>query len=492
MFGNTNSINSQAVATILTESYSTVSSLHEVDVMTSFDKVILDNNVFDSYIGALTESLDMKTKDFMVKSSKNIREQILLEANTFGTINPYQKMIFPLFRVFFPRLIAKEAITLGTVDSPSVVKYFIKYVLKNPDGTTVNLPHVGAPSTALPLPNDVQNLPFNADLKSLVPALSTDWQKQASIERDLKIVSFEDKAGVVASCNIQASVDGSFSGSVITSTGVTDVIMGHIDFKTGLTHIQSAYGEVAGVSFAGRVSTEMNTNNRTVEMTTEKINIETKERELQANWTINFEQDAKALLDINLKSEMIAILGAQIATEIDQEIIHDIVAIAETQHPSAVQTFSKTPPSTFAFGPKNWHENVIPVINLISNTIYNDTNIGQGNVIMMNPLDATVLQSLGNYTSTNLSEDGELTGGAYEVGNIQNKWKVLVSPLVPLGKAPILMKSSNEKEAVYCLYYYQPLYVSPFPLQSVPSITLKSRYSKTLIRKEGIGLLKLV
>ena len=67
-----------------------------------------------------------------------------------------------------------------------------------------------------------------------------------------------------------------------------------------------------------------------------------------------------------------------------------------------------------------------------------------------------------------------------------------MSPLVPLGKAPILMKSSNEKEAVYCLYYYQPLYVSPFPLQSVPSITLKSRYSKTLIRKEGIGLLKLI
>lgn len=73
MFGNTNSINSQAVATILTESYSTVSSLHEVDVMTSFDKVILDNNVFDSYIGALTESLDMKTKDFMVKSSKKYK-----------------------------------------------------------------------------------------------------------------------------------------------------------------------------------------------------------------------------------------------------------------------------------------------------------------------------------------------------------------------------------------------------------------------------------
>ena len=47
MFGNTNSINSQAVATILTESYSTVSSLHEVDVMTNFDKVILNNEVFD-------------------------------------------------------------------------------------------------------------------------------------------------------------------------------------------------------------------------------------------------------------------------------------------------------------------------------------------------------------------------------------------------------------------------------------------------------------
>jgi hypothetical protein len=494
MFMETNSItqtvNPSAVATVLTESYDVVSTVHDIDPMKQFDKVIIDNQVFDTYINALTESLDADSSTFMKSTAPNIRQKILLEAQTFGTINPYQKMLFPLFRVFFPRLIAKEAITLGSIDAPSVVKYFIRYVMELNDGTKIDLPSYTS-NPAMPIPATALDLNYTGNVKTDLVGLTGD-AAQATVNRTFKLATVTDADGNVTEVNVQASVDGGINAPVTLGNGTTDVIVGHIDYQTGELVLSAAYGNAKQATVSGTISTELNTNNRRVAMVTDKINIETQDKELQTNWTIDLEQDAKALLDVDLKSEMIAILGAQIATEIDAEVINDLVMVAETQHPAAVDQFSTNPPANYAFGPKSWHENVIPVINKISNTIYNDTNIGQGNVILLNPLDATVLQSLDVYTAMNLNNNGELIGGAYEMGTIQNKWKVLISPLVPKGKAPIVLRTDNEKTAVYTLFYYQPLYIQPFPLGTVPSLTLKSRYARTLIRKEGIGLLRFV
>ena len=494
MFVNTNEItqtvNPSAVSTILTESYDVVATMHDVNPMQQFDKVVVDSSIFDTYVGALTESLDAGSADFIKATAPSIREKILLEAQTFGTINPYQKMVFPLFRVFFPRLIAKEAITLGSIDSPSVVKYFIRYIMELTDGTKVDLPRYQS-TPAMPIPATELDLNYTGNIKTDILSL-TGQAAEATVNRTFALATVTDTDGNVTEVNAQASIDGGINAPVTLGNGDTDVIVGHVDFATGDLILSSAYGKAKSATVSGTISTELNTNNRKVAMVTDKIRIEAQDKELQTNWTIDLEQDAKALLDIDLKSEMIAILGAQIATEIDAEVINDLVNIAETQHPAAVDQFSANPPANYAFGPKSWHENVIPVINKISNVIYNDTNIGQGNVILLNPLDATVLQSLNVYSSSNLSDNGELVGGAYEMGTMQGKWKVLVSPLVPKGKAPIILKTSNEKTAVYTLFYYQPLYIQPFPLGNVPSLTLKSRYAKTLIRKEGIGLLRFV
>jgi len=481
-------VNPKVVKEVLTESYDAVKSMHNIDPLMEFDKLLTNKDAFNDYIKGLTEGADATTKELITKAAPILRESALMEATTFGTINPYQKMIFPLIRVYFPRLVAKEAVTLENIEAPTVVRYFIKYVMKDKDGNVIgNLPNYNT-TTSMPIPDTPVDLNFNGNIKTDVVGVTTE----ASLERDLKIVKVLDANGNAVDVDIPVQIDGGVYSSEITlADGTTDIIVGNVNFKTGDATIMAVNGNAKQIVFAGSVSTEMNDFNRRVELQTEKVEINTKERALQTNWTIELEQDAKALLDIDIKSEMIAILGAQIATEIDSEIIQDIIGIAQNQHANAIDTFTVQPPSTFAFGTKAWHENVVPVINKISNIIYSDTNIGQGNVLLVNPIDATVFQSINGYTATGNAADGDmgLQGGAYEIGTINNKWKILTTPLVPQGKVPVLLKSANPKESVYGLYYYKPLYMQPFPLGSVPSLTLKSRYSKKLIRPQGIGLI---
>jgi len=497
MFINTDSVNNNMsinpsdVKNVLTEAYDVVKTMHSVDPMMEFDNVITNEAVFDDYINSMCESMTPDLSAFMKQTAAPIREQMLLEATAFGRINPYQKMVFPTLRVYFPRLIAKEAVTMGTMDAPSIVKYFIKYVLKDRDGQVIGtLPNV-APAVGINIDSAaVQTLNYDGNVKVLAGLDATDG---ATVQRNVKIIAVTDVNGDETVIDVSVGIDGGIAAPVTLVDGTSDYIVGNLDFATGKLILAASQGNAKGFRISGSISSEMNTHNRSIEMITEKIEINSIDTELSTNWTIELEQDAKALLDIDIKSEMIAVLGAQIATEIDAGVINDLVNIAETQHAGAVDSFAVNPPVGYAFGQKSWHSNVVPVINKISNTIYNDTRIGQGNVMLINPLDATVLQSLDTYSSTGaVGGDGELISGAYEVGNVQNKWKILVSPLVPQGKAPIVMKSNNEKEAVYTLYYYQPLYIQPFPLGSIPSLTLKSRYAKNLIRPNGIGMLKFV
>jgi len=481
-------VNPKFVKEVLTESYDAVKSMHNIDALTEFDKLLTNKDAFNNYVAGLTEGADATTKQIITQAAPILRESALMEATTFGSINPYQKMIFPLIRVYFPRLVAKEAITIENIDAPSVVRYFIKYIMKDRNGNVVgNLPNY-ASTSAMPIPNTPVDLNFTGNIKTDVVNVTTE----ASIERDFKIIAVYDANGDSVAVDVPAQLDGGiYSQEITLPDGSTDVLVGNINFKTGDATVMAVNGNAKKVAFGGNVSTEMNDNNRHVELQTEKVEIVTKEKELSTNWTIELEQDAKALLDVNIQSEMIAILGAQIATEIDSEIINDVIGIAQTQHANAIDSFTSQPPSTFAFGTKAWHENVVPVINKISNTIYSDTNIGQGNVILVNPIDATIFQSINGYTASGNAADGNmgLQGGSFEIGTINNKWKILTTPLVPQGKAPVMLKSNNPKESVYGLYYYKPLFMQPFPLGSVPSLTLKSRFSKKVIRSKGIGLL---
>jgi hypothetical protein len=220
-----------------------------------------------------------------------------------------------------------------------------------------------------------------------------------------------------------------------------------------------------------------------------------KDRQISTEWTVQMEQDIKALFNVDIQTELVSVIGQQIVLDIDREIINSLLYACERLNgASHNKVFDKNPASyspSYTWGPKQWMENVLPVLNELSAAIYTDTNIAAGNVLACNPLDATIFESLQEFRYTGKSdEDGTL---GYETATVANgKWKVLVSPVVPQGKVLNVYKPAEELKACFIFAPYVPAVLSPFPLGATPSLTVISRYGSQLVRPQGISVLNVI
>ena len=475
---------------LLTEVYKTTKKISGVDPSKpgNLKAVLVDDAAFEAYVTGLAESIEnKKDRTNFVQLAENTRINLL--ENSMFQINPYETLTLPILRVFYPKLVAKELVTVSPMDKPEAVKAFIKAEFSPSNSTT----KYDAPVTGTDISEGVG---FGATTAGIMPvpsnsfdvldALSIDSDK-AHLERDYEITSVSDGTAYV-NVNIVPAVEGHFSSS-ISIHGNTDVISGQVDYLNGTVSISSVTGIITNVKYTVTTSLEENQINPRVTLNVEKIRLYARDRQISANWTINMEQDMRALFDVSMQAELVNILGQQVALDIDREIINSLITANTRLNTSAhTGSFARTPGAEYTWGTKYWHENIIPVLNQLSGQVYTDTNIEAANTIAANPLDVAILEDLQtfNYTGTS-SVDGDLGYRSATVAG--GKWKVLTSAVVPQGTMLMVYKPVEELKAVYFYSPYVPAVLHPYPLGYTPSLTILSRYATALVRSAGIASL---
>ena len=220
----------------------------------------------------------------------------------------------------------------------------------------------------------------------------------------------------------------------------------------------------------------------------EKIQLRVRDRQITGEWTVQMEQDARQLFDLDIQSELVNVVGEQIAIDIDSEIITALINANTTSNPAShSRTFDKNPDSTFLLGRKAWYENILDDLNTLSAQVYNSSYLGSANTLACNPLDAAIFQSLNSYEYVGGSVDGGSLNYRATVGN--GAWNVLVSSVVPSGKIIVKYRSNDRSRSVYCYAPYVPALLHPYPLGAIPSMTILSRYATAMVRPEGIAVL---
>jgi len=481
--------------TMLIESYKATKKVTGIDPSKpgAIREILVNDEHFDTYVRSLTEGLRETDKASFKVLAENTR-RCLLE-NSMYQLNPYETLALPLLRVFFPKTIAKELVTVIPMDKPEIVRGFVRASFKRfgdsktyaaPSNTDISR----GPDITVPIASNVNIKSGPIDILALA-GLTSDL---AHIEKDFTITGVTLN-GIATDVSINPTVDGDISASITNSSGVSDTLVGRINLLTGILELASVAGKITMVAFASTVSLEENTINPRVTFNIDKLRLIAKDRQISTEWTVQMEQDIKALFNVDVQAELVSVIGQQIVLDIDREVVNSLIYACERLNGSSHNlTFDKNPASyspAYTWGPKMWLENVLPVLNNLSASIYTDTNIAAGNTLACNPLDAAIFESLQEFRYTGKSDqDGEM---GYESATVANgKWKILVSSVVPQGKVLCLYKPVEEMKAVYIFAPYVPAVLTPYPLGNTPSLTVLSRYGTQLIRPAGISVLNVI
>ena len=227
-------------------------------------------------------------------------------------------------------------------------------------------------------------------------------------------------------------------------------------------------------------------------------------KKLKAKWTPELGQDLNAYHNLDAEVELTGILSEQIALEIDQEILNDLVqgATAGTLYWSrrpgqfvnpetGAGITSATAPPDFTGTVSEWYETLCETINDVSARIHRKTLRGGANFLVCGPEVANILEFTSGFRANIAADDDKGTVGAVNAGSISKKWDVWVDPYFPRNVVLVGRKGGSFLESGYVYAPYVPLQVTPTIFGDndfLPRKGVMTRYAKKMVRPDMYGL----
>jgi hypothetical protein len=227
-------------------------------------------------------------------------------------------------------------------------------------------------------------------------------------------------------------------------------------------------------------------------------------RKLKASWTPELAQDLNAYHNLDAEVELTGILSEQIALEIDQEILSDLIAGASasklywSRRPglfvnrlTGEDATSLASPPDFTGSVSEWYETLVETINDVSADIHRKTLRGGANFLVCGPEVANILEFTSGFRASVTHDDATGSVGAVQVGSINKKWDLHVDPYFPRNVILVGRKGGSFLESGFVYAPYVPLQVTPtiFDTQDfTPRKVVMIRYGKKMVRPDMYGL----
>jgi hypothetical protein len=225
-------------------------------------------------------------------------------------------------------------------------------------------------------------------------------------------------------------------------------------------------------------------------------------KKLKAKWSPELGQDLNAYHNLDAEVELTSILSEQIALEIDQEILNDLIQGAKAtvrywsrkagkfvNRLTGVEVGTDGTPD-FTGTVSEWYETLLETINDVSAEIHRKTVRGGANFLVCSPEVANILEFTAGFRA-NVNVDANGTAGAMNVGSISKKLDVYVDPYFPRNVVLVGRRGNSFLESGYVYAPYVPLQVTPtiFGVEDfVPRKGVMTRYAKQMVRADMYGL----
>ncbi len=240
-----------------------------------------------------------------------------------------------------------------------------------------------------------------------------------------------------------------------------------------------------------------------IDIKVDSVAVTAQTKKLKAKWTPELGQDLNAYHNLDAEVELTGILSEQIALEIDQEILSDLVTGAK----AGTRYWSRAPglfvDSTggelgatsaapdFTGTVSEWYETLIETINDVSAQIHRKTLRGGANFVVCSPEVANILEFTAGFRASVTADADRGDIGAVKVGSLSKKFDVMVDPYFPRNIVLVGRRGNSFLESGYVYAPYVPLQVTPtiFGTEDfVPRKGVMTRYAKKMVRPDMYGL----
>ena len=245
-----------------------------------------------------------------------------------------------------------------------------------------------------------------------------------------------------------------------------------------------------------------------LEIHSENVGVQT--RKLRTTWSVEASQDMRAMHQIDAEKELISVLAAEIAAEIDRETLNNLITNSghrrdyNYSHPlitggfaiagggyrqwDAAGTFPAPAAGNFypVMGSGNFDDRNRALLYQcveMANDIYRQSLRGSANWIVTSPTIAAKFEQLSDFESTATSET-IYNVGIQESGILASKFKLIKDPLFPNDLILMGYKGPSFMDSGYFYCPYVPIQLTPTimdPRTFNPVKGIITRYGKLMV-----------
>lgn len=387
---------------------------------------------------------DSAAMKLMLENTEKEHARLVAEGTLSGDVAQFTPILMPMVRRVYPQLIANEVLGVQPMAMPTG---FI-YALTNEYTGTGNNPAN---------PNNAVKLYKAAAAHGLVEG---DAVEMGAV--DGKVLYVEGLFALVQTGSAALAVGGTLGTSTVAAVYTNEASFGRILKGYTGTYITAA---------AEQLAKDM----REVGFSISKKSVEAKSRALKGQYTVEMYQDLKAQHGLLADEEIMSLMSYEMQAEIDREVV-DFVNANATQ--LADTTFGATVGVDGRWEIERYRTQAIRISREAAQ-IGLDTKRGQGNILLVSPKVATMLEQVGSFQVAPQASavNQPVSGGV--AGTFDGRFKVIVDQYATSDYCTVLYKGADRRDAMGFFAPYVPMSFTKVTNadSGQPAVIAKTRYA---------------
>jgi len=420
-----------------------------------------------------TDTASMK---MMLENTEKEHDRLLREGTLTGDVQGFTPILMPMVRRVYPNLIANELLGVQPMAMPTGFIYALTNQYTG-DGVISANPNSAA-----------QVVDFTLTAGDLTGGeLAIGCEVTGNVSSAVGIVAHVETtaAGVVKALIVTSS--GAFTtadtAATLTQADGTTASTGTLAVDATYSN-EAAFGHILK-NYTGTYSTaaaeQLAMDMKEIGFSIGRKQVTARSRALKGQYTVEMYQDLKSQHGLLADEEIMSLMSYEMQAEIDREVV-DFVNNIGNSHGLADTAFTapSTTPNTDG-GRWEIEKYRVQAIRIAKESaqIGLGTKRGQGNILIVSPKVATMLEQVGSFkTAPQTSGVTQPVSGGI-AGTFDNKFKVVVDQYAVSDYCTVLYKGADRRDALGFFAPYVPMSftkVTSFE-SGQPAVIAKTRYA---------------